>query len=131
MCRWYIFIFCVMKYNQISQRPNQRVSQHSNFVIPGSQPLGRAGANFWNKQGPTVLVLNIKDIAFHGCSEIIQNTNFTIFTVHATIFEQFAAEWRNNEETLESFIPRLYLRYKKVPIWTCPRPPKPQPIKYS
>ena len=31
------------------------------------------------------------DIAFYGSSEIIWTTNFTIYTVHATIFVQFSA----------------------------------------
>ena len=44
--------------------------------------------NFWTKQDPIVSVLNIKDIAFYGCLKIIRTRNFTIFTLHATIFEQ-------------------------------------------
>ena len=44
-----------------------------------------------NTTGPTVSVLNIRDIAFYGCSEIIRTRNFTIFTLHATSFGQFTA----------------------------------------
>ena len=44
------------------------------------------------KQGPTVSVQNIRDIAFNGCSEIIWTINFTIFTVYAAIFEQYMVD---------------------------------------
>ena len=47
--------------------------------------------NFRTKQGPTVSVSNIRDIAFYGCSVIIRTRNFTIFTVYTTIFRQFTA----------------------------------------
>ena len=47
------------------------------------------------KKGPKVSVLNIMDIDFYGCSEIIREIirtrNFTIFTVYAIIFGQFVA----------------------------------------
>ena len=42
---------------------------------------------FRTKQGPTVSVSNIRDIAFYGCSEIMRTTSFTICTV--LIFRQF------------------------------------------
>ena len=45
--------------------------------------------NFQIKQGPTVSVSNIRDIAFYGCSEIIQTRNVTIFSVCATFLGQF------------------------------------------
>ena len=45
--------------------------------------------DFRIKQGPTVSVSNIRDIAFYGCSEIIQTRNVTIFSVYATFFGQF------------------------------------------
>ena len=45
--------------------------------------------NFPTKHGSKVSVSNIRDIAFYGCSEIMQTRNFTIFTVFATIFGQF------------------------------------------
>ena len=45
--------------------------------------------NFRTKQGPTVLVLNTRDIAVYGCLEIILIKNLMIFTVYTTIFEQF------------------------------------------
>ena len=45
--------------------------------------------NFRTKQGPTVSVSNIRDIAFYSCSEILRIRNFTIFTVYATIFGKF------------------------------------------
>ena len=38
-----------------------------------------------------VSVLNIRNIDFYGCSEIIRTRNFTIFTVYAIIFGQFMA----------------------------------------
>ena len=44
--------------------------------------------NFRTKQGPTVSVSNIRDIAFYGCSEIMRTRNFTIFTVYAKISGQ-------------------------------------------
>ena len=45
------------------------------------------------KKGPkvSVSVLNIRNIAFYGCSEIIRTKNFIIFTVYAIIFGQFIA----------------------------------------
>ena len=45
--------------------------------------------NFRTKQGPKISVSNIRDIAFYGCSEIIQIRNFTVFIVYATGFGQF------------------------------------------
>ena len=47
--------------------------------------------NFQTKQGPRVLVSNIRHIAFYGCLEIIRTRNFTILTMYAKIFEQFTA----------------------------------------
>ena len=43
--------------------------------------------NFQTKQGPTVSVSNMRDIAFRGCSEIMRTINFPIFAVYITIFE--------------------------------------------
>ena len=37
--------------------------------------------SFRTKQGATVSVLNIRDIALQGCPEIIRTRNFTMFTV--------------------------------------------------
>ena len=45
--------------------------------------------NFQTKKVPTVSVSNIWDISFYGCLKITQTRNFIIFTVYATIFEQF------------------------------------------
>ena len=47
--------------------------------------------NFRTKQGPTVSVWKIRDIAFYEFSEIIESRNFTISTVYTTIFGQFKA----------------------------------------
>ena len=47
--------------------------------------------NFRTKQGPTVSVSNIRDIAFYVYSEIIRIRNFTIFTVYTIHFGQFTA----------------------------------------
>ena len=45
--------------------------------------------NIQTKQGPEISVSNIRDIAFYGCSEVIPNKNFKIFTAYATTFDQF------------------------------------------
>ena len=47
--------------------------------------------NFRTKQGPTVSVWKIRDIAFYEFSEILRSRNFTISTVYTTIFGQFTA----------------------------------------
>ena len=39
----------------------------------------------------SISVLNIKNIAFYGCSEIVRTRTFKIFTVYAIIFRQFMA----------------------------------------
>ena len=43
--------------------------------------------HFRTKQGPTVSVLNIRNIGLNRCSDIIWAINFTIFTMYATILE--------------------------------------------
>ena len=48
-------------------------------------------ANKQTNKDPTVSVLNIRDIAFYVCSEIIRTRNFKIFTVCALIFREFMA----------------------------------------
>ena len=53
--------------------------------------------NLKTKKGPTVLVSNIRDIVFSRCSEIMQTRYFTIFTVYATIFEQFMAAFVSSD----------------------------------
>ena len=57
--------------------------------------------NFRTKQSPTVLVSNIRDIAFYGCSEIIRTKNFTVFAVYATIFGQFTVAFHFSNYTGE------------------------------
>ena len=37
-------------------------------------------------KGLKTSVLDVKDIAFYECSEIMRTENFTIFTVHGRIF---------------------------------------------
>ena len=49
--------------------------------------------NFRTKQGPTVSVLIITDVAFYGCSEIMRTRNFTIFSAHAKMFWQFTTSF--------------------------------------
>ena len=56
-------------------------------LTPPPPPPPTSG--FRNKQGPTVSVSNIRDIAFCGYSEILRARNLTIFTVSATVFRQF------------------------------------------
>ena len=60
-------------------------------VATGVRQGEAAHFNFQTKQGPTVSVSNIRDIAFYGCSEIIRTRNFKIFTVYATIFGHLMA----------------------------------------
>ena len=52
----------------------------------GARGLSCLHFKFRTKQGPTVSVSNIRNIAFNRCSEIIRTRNFTIFTMYATIF---------------------------------------------
>ena len=52
---------------------------------------GRGPCNFQTKQGLKISISNFRDIDFYGYSEIIKTRNLTIFTVYATIFEQFMA----------------------------------------
>ena len=51
------------------------------LLLRGSRGIWPQHFNFWTKQGPTVSVSNIRDIAFNECSEIILTRNFMIFTV--------------------------------------------------
>ena len=51
----------------------------------------------------TVSLSNIKDIAFYGCTEIIQTRNFTIFTVYATSFRHFMAAFSNYIGEIDHF----------------------------
>ena len=59
-------------------------------------------SNFQTKQGPTVSVSNVRDIAF-GCSEIIRTRSFTIFTGYATIFRQLTHVFSNYKRELYHF----------------------------
>ena len=47
----------------------------------------------------------IRNITFYRCSEIIRDTNFTIFTVYATVFAEFTAfQLSNYLEEIDHFI---------------------------
>ena len=61
------------------------------FILKPTRGVATGGWGTVSEQGPTVSVSNTRDIAFYGCSEIILTRNLTIFTVYATIFEQFLA----------------------------------------
>ena len=61
------------------------------IITPRPPPPPPVHFNFRMKQGLTVSVSNIKDIAFDGCSEIIWNRNFPIFNLCAKIFGQYPA----------------------------------------
>ena len=65
----------------------QRLQLHIFFYKKLTQ--GRGHFNLRTKQDPTVSVSNIRNTIFYDCSEIIRTRNFTMFTVHATIFGQF------------------------------------------
>ena len=45
--------------------------------------------NFQTKKVPIVSVSNIWEISFYGCLKVTQTRNFIVFTVYATVFEQF------------------------------------------
>ena len=49
----------------------------------GTMPPSPLHLNFQTKQGPTVSVSNIGNIAFHGYSKTIRTRNFTISTKYA------------------------------------------------
>ena len=76
-----------------------RTNTYTLLPLQGRSHLGERGAGGHGpptsiskpKQGPTISVSNIRDIAFNGCSEIIWTRNFTIFTVYATVFRQYTA----------------------------------------
>ena len=71
-----------------------KVVQGCSFWEGGGGGAGEAWHphfNFRTKKGPKISVLNIRDIAFYGCSEIIRTRYLTIFTVYAIIFGQFMA----------------------------------------
>ena len=57
--------------------------------------------NFQTKQGPTVLVSNVRDTALYGCSEIIQTRYSTIFTVYATVFGQLTHVFSNFKREID------------------------------
>ena len=89
-----------MKYDVIKLKSFQFALDLSvkTIIFTEALPLGGPGGpcppshfNFRTKQGPTVSVSNITDIAFYRCSEIIRIGNFTIFTEYATMFGQFTA----------------------------------------
>ena len=78
--RFFYFLFF---FSCILQRPNHL----------GGRGLCPPNFNFQTKEGSTVSVSNIMGIAFYRCSEIKRTRNFTIFTVYATFFGPFTADF--------------------------------------
>ena len=60
--------------------------------------------------------------AFENC-EIFSTYYFSHIQSYKVALK--GGNYWHNEKILDSFKPRLYLRYKKVPVWTCPPPPPP------
>ena len=82
----YIYIFIIYIYIYILYI---YIYIHRRVDTGGARKPWPPHFNFRIKQGPTVSVSNIRDIAFYSCSEIIRIRNFTIFTVYATISGKF------------------------------------------
>ena len=89
---WILFlILSIAKFLRAPILKNERLP----LKMRGRSHWGGQGSmfpphfNFQTKQGPKVL--NITDIAFYGCLEIMRTRNFTIFTVYVTIVGQFMA----------------------------------------
>ena len=63
---------------------------------------------FLNQKGPTVLVSNIRGIAFYGCSETVWIRNFTIFTVCVLQFwdniQRATSHFSNYTEEIDNFL---------------------------
>ena len=93
------FMFAIGKWNRgvttgghgVMTHPPPPPTSPSHPPPPPTPTPPSPNFNFRTKQGPTVSVWKIRDIAFYEFSEIIESRNFTISTVYTTIFGQFTA----------------------------------------
>ena len=84
-----------MTQNRVLKSLKGKMNLYNTGIGTGGGDRGDAWPqhfNFRTKQGPTVSVSNIRDIAFYVCSEIIRTRNFKIFKEFKILsFGQFTA----------------------------------------